>query len=145
MSPVFKKLNLKDQKRIVVVNAPGSFENELDSLEGVQILRSAKGAKDLEFFLAFVERPAEVEAAAKAAAASTKGDAVVWLAYPKQSSEKYKIEINRDSGWKPMGEAGFEPVRMVAIDEDWSAKRFRRVEFIKTMTRDVEHRISTSG
>jgi len=24
----------------------------------------------------------------------------------------------------------------VAIDEDWSAVRFRRVEFIKTMTRD---------
>mgnify|MGYP005835701873 CR=1 FL=1 len=28
-----------------------------------------------------------------------------------------------------------EPVRQVAIDEDWSALRFRRVEYIKTMTR----------
>jgi len=26
---------------------------------------------------------------------------------------------------------GFETVRAVAIDEDWSALRFRRVEFIK--------------
>ncbi len=34
-----------------------------------------------------------------------------------------------------LGAAGFEPVRMVAIDEDWSALRFRRVEHIKKMTR----------
>ncbi len=26
---------------------------------------------------------------------------------------------------------GFDTVRQVAIDEDWSALRFRRVEFIK--------------
>jgi hypothetical protein len=34
-----------------------------------------------------------------------------------------------------LGAAGFEPVRMVAVDEDWSALRFRRVGFIKTLTR----------
>ncbi len=41
-----------------------------------------------------------------------------------------------------MGKAGFEPVRMVAIDEDWSAVRFRRVEFIKTMNRPEEVRLT---
>ena len=41
--------------------------------------------------------------------------------------------------------AGFEPVRMVAIDEDWSAVRFRRAEFIKTMKRGAEHAISAAG
>lgn len=44
-----------------------------------------------------------------------------------------------------MGEAGFEPVRMIAIDEDWSALRFRRAEFIKTMTRPKEWRFSAEG
>ena len=39
----------------------------------------------------------------------------------------------------------FEPVRMVAIDEDWSAVRFRRAEFIKTMTRAKEHRMTAQG
>jgi hypothetical protein len=34
---------------------------------------------------------------------------------------------------------------MVAIDEDWSATRFRRAEFIKTMTRGKEHRMSAQG
>ena len=33
------------------------------------------------------------------------------------------------------GNLAGKPVRMVAIDEDWSALRFRKAEHIKTMTR----------
>ena len=39
---------------------------------------------------------------------------------------------------------GFEGVRRVAIDDDWSAIRFRRVEFIKKITRDPK-RAMTKG
>jgi len=44
-----------------------------------------------------------------------------------------------------LGELGFEPVRLVAIDEDWSALRFRRTEFIKTLTRDETRALSAAG
>jgi hypothetical protein len=44
-----------------------------------------------------------------------------------------------------MGAAGFEPVRMVAIDEDWSALRFRRVEFIKTLERGSARALTAEG
>ena len=145
MAAVFAKLNLKDQKRITVLNAPESFEPELKALHGIEISRSLKPGGDLDFFLAFVTKQKEVDALIKPMAARAKGDAVVWFAYPKRSSKKYKSEINRDSGWRGLGDAGFEPVRMVAIDEDWSALRFRRAEFIKTMTRDREHRMSAQA
>jgi hypothetical protein len=64
-----------------------------------------------------------------------KDDEVIWLAYPKLSSKKYTCEFNRDTGWQALGDIGFEGVRMVAIDEDWSALRFRRAENIKTIIR----------
>jgi hypothetical protein len=64
-----------------------------------------------------------------------KPDPIVWIAYPKQTSKKFRCEFNRDTGWESLGLLGFEPVRQVAIDEDWSALRFRRVGNIKTMTR----------
>ena len=70
---------------------------------------------------------------------------MVWFAYPKGSSKKYKCEFNRDTGWSAVGKQGFEPVRMVASDEDWSALRFRRVEFIKKMTSDPKRRLSVAG
>ena len=139
--PTFAKLNLKDQAEIVVLNAPASFEPELKSLKGVTVRRDAKGG-DIGFSLAFVTTQKDVDTIAPQVANKAKGDAVVWFAYPKGSSKKYKSEINRDSGWVVMGKAGFEPVRMVAIDEDWSAVRFRRVEFIKTMNRPEEVRLT---
>jgi hypothetical protein len=144
-SPVFKKLNFKDQTRVFVLNAPRSFEAELDRLEGIEVRRAFSGASAVSFVLAFVTRQPEVDSAAKRIAKLAQGDAVVWFAYPKSSSKRYKSEINRDSGWNALGAAGFEPVRMVAIDEDWSAMRFRRVEYIKTMKRNSAHAMSKAG
>jgi hypothetical protein len=64
---------------------------------------------------------------------SHNGDAILWMAYPKGTSKRYECEFNRDNGWDVLGRAGFEGVRQVAIDEDWSALRFRRVEFSKSL------------
>lgn len=145
MATTFEKLNLKDHTRILVLNSPASFEKELASLRGVEILRDADGAAEIGFSLAFVTTQKEADTAAKLVARKTKGDAVVWFAYPKGTSKKYQSEINRDNGWGEIGKAGFEIVRLVAIDEDWSASRFRRVEFIKTMKRDKKWSISKQG
>ena len=142
MSTVFAKLNLKDHKQIVVLGSPGSFESELAALQGVEIIRDLKKAKQVTFSLAFVTTQEQVNALAPAIGRKAEGDAIVWFAYPKGTSRKYKSQIDRDHGWTALGQEGFEPVRMVAIDEDWSAKRFRRAAFIKNMTRAKEHRLT---
>ena len=145
MGDVWGKLNLKDQKEIVVVNAPSSFEPEIKALKGVAVKRKPADAKQIAFLLAFVTTTREVDALAKTVASETLPDAVVWFAYPKGTSKKYTSEISRDAGNEALGEAGFEPVRMVAIDEDWTGKRFRRVAFIKNLTRDRRALVSKEG
>ena len=145
MTPLFNKLNWKGQSDIVVLNAPEGFDRELDALQGVTVHRDVSGLERVEFALAFVMTTAELQAAADAVLPKAQGDAVVWFAYPKGTSRRYKCEFNRDSGWAPLGAAGFEGVRQVAIDEDWSALRFRRVEFIKTMKRDVSRAATEQG
>jgi hypothetical protein len=133
MSTLFKKLNLGTHTRIQVLNAPPSFETELAALKDVTVARTA--SKPCGFGMAFVITEAERDGASRKLAAAAAGDAVLWMVYPKQTSKRYRCEFNRDSGWKTLAAAGFEPVRMVAVDEDWSALRFRRVEHIKVMTR----------
>jgi hypothetical protein len=144
-SPLFAKMNLKDQTEIAVVNAPDGFERELSQLRGVKVKRALGVASPVSFALTFVKTQGEVDAAARQVAKAVEGDAVVWFAYPKASSKKYTCEISRDTGWQPLGDAGFEPVRMVAIDEDWTAVRFRRAEYIKTMKRDPSYVMSKAG
>ena len=142
MATVFAKLNLKDHKQIVVLGPPGTFERELAALEGVEVIRDLKKAKQLTFSLAFVTAPEQVDALAPELARKAEGDAILWFAYPTRTSRRYKSQIDRDNGWNVLGHEGFEPVRMVAIDEDWSAKRFRRASFIKNMTRPRSYRLT---
>ena len=143
MTPVFKKLNLKDQTTIVIESAPDSFEGEIAALRGVNVQRKLEGL--VSFSLVFVTRQKDIDAAATKLGRHAASDAVVWFAYPKQSSKSYRCEFNRDTGFRPLGAIGFEPVRMVAIDADWSAVRFRRVEHIKRLTRGEEHALSAAG
>jgi len=115
VAEVWGKLNLKDQTAILVVNAPPSFESQLKALDGVTVKRRPADVKSVDFSLAFVTRQKEVDDLAKVVAKKAKVD------------------------------AGFEPVRMVAIDDDWTAMRVRRVEFIKNLTRPESFALSTEG
>lgn len=137
MNPIFKKLNYKNQKTIHVINAPDSFEKDMDAMRDLAAIKpSLSGSKSVEFFLAFVTKQKEVDDLTKKISPLMIDDGVLWFAYPKGSSKKYKCEFNRDNGWNELGKLGWEGVRMVAIDEDWSALRFRKTEHIKTMTRN---------
>lgn len=136
MTPLFKKLNYKSQETIISINHPDSFLPELKAMrEEATILDSFTKAKQIEFVIVFATKQKEVDKAAEQIAKKTAEDAVIWFCYPKGTSKKYTCEFNRDNGWAKLGELGYEPVRAVAIDEDWSALRFRKPEKIKTMTR----------
>jgi hypothetical protein len=145
MPTVFGKLNLKDEPSIVVLDAPESFESELAALSKVQVMRSTAKGKDISFAIAFCQTQASVDKAAKALATKAAPDAKLWFAYPKQSSKRYRCEFNRDTGWTALGALGYEPVRMVAIDEDWSALRFRQVGQIKSLTRRASMALTSEG
>ena len=144
-SRVFAKLNLKDQPEILVIDAPGSFEAELDQLDGVRVRRKLTPGISVTFALVFVTSQAGIDAVARPLARAAAGDAIIWFAYPKGTSKNYTSTINRDRGWNALGDAGFETVRMIAIDEDWTAKRLRKAEFIKTMKRPAEWAMSKQG
>jgi hypothetical protein len=47
--------------------------------------------------------------------------AILWIAYPKGN----KADINRDSLWKIVAEYGMRPNSQIALDDTWSALRFR--------------------
>jgi hypothetical protein len=46
---------------------------------------------------------------------------ILWVAYPKAN----RADINRDTLWPIVGEYGMRPNGQVAVDDVWSALRFR--------------------
>lgn len=136
MLDLLKKMNYKGQTPILIVNAPEGFVEKLAAALPDAVVETAFDAVDkTTLVLAFATRQEQVNTWAPLADQRLEGDGQLWFAYPKGSSKRYKCEFNRDNGWDVLGALGFEGVRMIAIDEDWSALRFRRVGFIKTMTR----------
>jgi hypothetical protein len=132
MATIFDKLQLKGHDEILVLHAPESFEKELARLPVARIHRKIESLPQIGFSLAFVTKQNEVDALVQKIAARAMGDAAVWFAYPKGSSKKYKCDFNRDTGWAALHAAGFDTVRSIAIDSDWTGLRFRRKEFIKS-------------
>lgn len=146
MTPLFKKLNYKEGQTIICLNAPGSFQPALNEMHAdAAIIQNETELPTVHFALIFATKQREVDHYAFLLAPKLEGDAVLWACYPKGTSKKYKCEFNRDNGWKVLGELGLEGVRMVAIDEDWTALRFRKTAYIKTMTRREDFALSAEG
>lgn len=134
MIDIFKKLNHKEQPIVHVLQAPESFNAELPALEGrATIERHATG--EIHFAIGFVQLREKLDEMVHEVAPKLAGDAIFWMAYPKGKSKNYTCDFNRDTGWEAMGTYGLEPIRQVSIDEDWSALRFRKVAYIKKLTR----------
>lgn len=139
MDVVFKKLNYKGQSTVYAINTPESFTINLNSIaHEAEVITDLSKAKGIEFAIVFVTQQALIDQLVPQIAPLLKGDAVLWMCYPKGTSKKYKCDFNRDNGWAIMGKYDLEVVRAVAIDEDWSALRFRNVVYIKTLTRKFD-------
>ncbi|MBX2901177.1 MAG: hypothetical protein KF775_16095 [Cyclobacteriaceae bacterium] len=146
MTPLFKKLNFKDHQEILVLNAPTSFDIELAKIsELTEIKKDVKKVKTIDFSVIFVLTQEQIDSTIKSISSKLNGDVILWFCYPKGTSKKYKCNFNRDTGWEKLGNYNLEGVRQVAIDEDWSALRFRKVEFIKIMSRGESYAISREG
>ena len=130
MAATFSKLKVKGHDEILVLNSPPSFETELASLKDVVVHRSPAKLKKISFILAFVTSENDIQKVAPVVAAKAEGDPIIWVAYPKKTSKKFQSTIDRDSGWDALSAVGFRGVAMIAIDEDWSAKRVRRYEYV---------------
>src|SRR5215467_13867366 len=113
-----KKFQLKDGQALKVLDAPAGVDlSELADGEPVGVL-------------AFVSSSADVRKHAKAVTgAAAEPTGLAWAAYPKKSSG-IESDLTRDEGWAALFDTGVRPVRQIAIDDTWSALRFRRSEHV---------------
>jgi hypothetical protein len=146
MDAIFKKLNYKNHPEVFVINAPDSFAPGMESIRNsAKVSTSITEQSRVEFAVVFAKMQKEINNIATEIIPKLSGDAILWVCYPKASSKKYTCDFNRDTGWEVLGKAGLEGVRQVAIDEDWSALRFRKAEYIKKITRRESMAISHEG
>ncbi len=123
-----EKLFIKPSYRIAVLNAPEAYlSTVLVELPGdVVVAEALDGTFDLIQY--FTRTWGELEPAIEGLKAGLKAGAPIWFCYPK-GGDKARIptDLNRDKLWSLLTPFGFTPNHQIAIDETWSALRFKTV------------------
>jgi len=108
-----KKLQIPAGTPVLLVNSPPGFDF------GVQMSKKNASAA----ILVFAANSEQLLANGKPAIDAAKEDRFSWIAYPKAG--QLGTDLNRDKLFRLMKPYGIEGVRLVSVDEVWSAMRFR--------------------
>jgi hypothetical protein len=110
------KLQIKPGTLVAVVAAPAAGPD----LAGLQVTGRAAEAGAV---IAFARRLADLPDVVQPAIDAARQDKLAWIAYPKAG--QLGTDLNRDTLARSVEDRGVRPVRQIAIDEVWSALRFR--------------------
>jgi hypothetical protein len=83
--------------------------------------RVVDGLEQATIALVFADAAASVREILNAHSDQLARSPILWVAYPKAN----RADINRDTLWPILAEHGLRPIGQVAVDEVWSALRFR--------------------
>lgn len=123
MNAVAKKLLMKSGQHWLLLNAPENYLNVLEPLpDGVQLSYTAGGSFD--GIQLFVRNSAELAIRLKEIQRALKPDTVLWIIYPKKSSG-ITTDLEMMGSWDEPAKYGLHIVSAAAIDQTWTALRFR--------------------
>ncbi len=129
ISPVAKKLGIKPGMRALIISAPPGYLKRLAPLpEGTVVSETGEGTH--QFVQFFGTRKAEITKSAARLLKLAAPGALVWISYPKKTSG-VESDLSREAVWDAMKDTGWRPVSQIAIDEVWSAMRFRPAADVK--------------
>ncbi len=122
------KLQIRQGQTLAVLNPPaGMLERLARELPGNRV---SGEMGDPDAVLLYVTSLAEAKELGSIAFKTVKPDALLWIAYAKGGS-KVPTDVNRDKLWEALSGTGWRPVRQVALDEVWSAMRFRPSDMVE--------------
>jgi hypothetical protein len=124
-APLAKRMQVKSGQRILAVNAPTDYAALLGELPDGATLVTRGDPAGADHVHVFVKDTHDLGRLGPKAIAGVHGGAVTWIAYPKKTSG-VETDLTRDRGWEAVtGE--IDAVSQVAVDETWSALRFKSV------------------
>ena len=116
-----EKLRLLPEKRGLVLSPPSRYLEQLGTSAPVD-LQPHQPPYDVVQLFVTGERDLQVQL--ETARPVLGPAAILWVTYPKLTS-KAAGELNRDVLYGLMQEQGFQAVAQIAVDETWSAMRFK--------------------
>jgi hypothetical protein len=119
---VLEKLLLKPGARAVVLHPPAGYQQLLAGA-AADIAVDAPLSGRFDWIQYFAHTRAELDRDGIALKHALEPTTVLWISYPKGKAEP--TDLNRDILVRHLSGIGLRPVTQVAIDDVWSALRFK--------------------
>lgn len=132
LQTVLEKLQIKDEKNILVQGLPSSIEKQFIKLNFAKSVTPLLKSRKIDLALVFAISKSQLSQILHAVLPAMSEEGKLWIAYPKPTS-KIASDLCRDCQWKDMSGIGYESGELVALDSTWCAINFLKcAEVMKT-------------
>ncbi|MEQ9308175.1 MAG: YdeI/OmpD-associated family protein [Balneolaceae bacterium] len=121
-NPLLKKFQLKEEYSVLLMNSNPSIH---PLFEGVRVEYSEINDQEFDSVILFTKNERELRKWVPEVSKKHNKTDQFWLSYPKKSGH-IETDLNRDKAWKAIQGYGFDPVRLISVNEDWSSMRVVR-------------------
>jgi hypothetical protein len=122
---LLEKLELKDEKSILIQGLPSSIEKQFAKLAFAKNVTPLLKIKKIDFALVFAVNETQLRGIIHEVLPALGKGGKFWVAYPKTSS-KIATTLNRECSWTCITNAGFEGINEITLDHVWTATRFEK-------------------
>ena len=129
MSPVAKKLQIKPNSHWLFINTPEDYLAYIEPLpDGVQTSFEITGPCD--GVQLFARNSSELAAILEHIQPALTLNTIIWITFPKKNTA-IPTDLETMSSWAEAGKYNLRPVASAAINQTWTALRFKPEEQVK--------------
>jgi hypothetical protein len=130
---LLEKLQLSDEKNLLLQGLPLAIEKQFMKLSFSKNVTPLLKSKKIDFVLIFAFSQKQLKEIVREVIPALHTNSKFWIAYPKASS-KIASDLSRDASWDCITTHGYETVRLIAVDNLWSAVRFKKPDEMEKKT-----------
>jgi hypothetical protein len=116
---VAERLQVKGERHLAVVGVSAVVDNKIVKTQRCDI-------SEADVILLFAADRAQLDSTLRSMLEKAPNDAIIWIAYPKLTS-KLAGDLSRNLIHALAAKSGLDTVSQIAIDDDWSAMRVKRI------------------
>jgi hypothetical protein len=123
---ILEKLQLKNEKNILIQGLPSSIEKQFNKLSFAKNLTPLLRSRKIDFALVFAVSENQLNGILEDIMPALNENSKLWVAYPKLTS-KITTDLNREGSWNKLVDADYENAEQVSLDHVWHAAYFKKL------------------
>jgi hypothetical protein len=133
---ILEKLQFNNERTLLIQGLPSSIEKQFCKLSFAKNLTPLLCSRKIDFALVFAVNETQLNSILTDIIPALKDDSKLWIAHPKITS-KIVTDLNRQTSWKKLLDAGYEMSEQVTLDHVWSAVNFKKCQEEVSVAADV--------